>query len=71
MLDFVMDSIFVLFGGRVFQQTIGIPVGTNSAPILRELFYYGPPRPLQLSKRAYAPNMTVGWIEGSVESSDS
>ena len=27
--------------------------------------------PLQLNKRAYATNMTVGWIEGSVESSNS
>ena len=27
MLDFFMDNIFVLFGGRVFQQTIGNPMG--------------------------------------------
>ena len=46
MLDFLMESIFVLLGGRVFQQTIGIPVGTNCASILTELFYYGPPRTL-------------------------
>ena len=29
MLNFLIDNIFVVFGGRVFQQTIGIPMGTN------------------------------------------
>ena len=29
-----------MFGGRVFQQTVGIPMGTNSAPLLADLFLY-------------------------------
>ena len=33
-----MLDIFVLFDGRVFQQTIGIPMGTNCAPLLADLF---------------------------------
>jgi hypothetical protein len=41
MLDFLIDDIFVLFGGRVFQQTIGIPMGTNCAPLLADLFLCG------------------------------
>ena len=40
MLDFLIDNIFVLFGGRVFQQTIGIPKGTNCAPLLADLFLH-------------------------------
>jgi hypothetical protein len=28
-LEFLIDNIFVIFGGRVFQQTVGIPMGTN------------------------------------------
>jgi hypothetical protein len=40
MLDFLIDNIFVLFGGRVFQQTIGIPMGTNCAPRLADLFLH-------------------------------
>ena len=32
--------IFVEFGERIFQQTIGIPVGTNCAPLLVDLFLY-------------------------------
>jgi hypothetical protein len=31
MFNFLIDNIFVLFGGRVFQQTIGIPMDTNCA----------------------------------------
>jgi len=27
---------FVLFGGRVFQQTVGITMGTNCVPILAD-----------------------------------
>jgi hypothetical protein len=40
MLDFLIDNIFVLFGGRVFQQTIGIPMDTNCAPLLSDLFLH-------------------------------
>ena len=39
-LDFLIDNIFVLFGGRVFQQTIDIPIGTNCAPLLVDLFLH-------------------------------
>jgi hypothetical protein len=35
-----MDNIFVIFGGRVFQQTVGIPMDTNCAPLLADLFLY-------------------------------
>ena len=40
MLDFLIDNIFDLFGGRVFQQTIDIPIGTNCAPLLVDLFLH-------------------------------
>ena len=40
MLDFLIDNIFLMFGGRVFQQTVGIPMGTNCAPLLADLFLY-------------------------------
>ena len=39
-LEFLfIDNIFI-FGGRVFQQTVDIPVGTNCAPLLADLFLY-------------------------------
>jgi hypothetical protein len=40
MLEFLIDNIFVMFGGRVFQQTAGIPMSTNYAPLLVDLFLY-------------------------------
>jgi hypothetical protein len=40
MFDFLIDNIFVMFLGRVFQQTVGIPMGTSCAPHLAELFLY-------------------------------
>jgi hypothetical protein len=40
MLEFLIDNIFAIYGGRVFQQTIGIPMGTNGAPLLADLFLY-------------------------------
>ena len=40
MLEFLIDNIFVMFGDQVFQQTIGIPMGTNCAPLLADLFLY-------------------------------
>ena len=40
MLNFLIDNIFVKFGGQVFQQSVGIPMGTNCAPLLADLFLY-------------------------------
>ena len=40
MMKFLIDNIFVQFGGRVFQQTIGIPMGTNCAPLFADFFLY-------------------------------
>ena len=40
MLEFFIDNIFVQCGGRVFQQTVGIPMGTNCAPLLVDLFLH-------------------------------
>jgi hypothetical protein len=40
MLEFLIDNIFAMFGGRVFQQTVGIPMGTNCSPLLVNLFLY-------------------------------
>ena len=40
MLDFLIDNIFVECGGVIFQQIIGIPLVTNCAPLLADLFLY-------------------------------
>jgi len=40
MFEFLIDNIFVLFGGRVLQQIVCIPMGTICAPLLADLFLY-------------------------------
>ena len=39
-LEYLIDNIFLEFGRRIFQQAIGIPMGTNCAPLLADLFLY-------------------------------
>ena len=40
MLEFLVDNIFVVFAGKVFQQMIGILIGTNCAHLLADIFLY-------------------------------
>ena len=40
MLEFLVDNIFVVFAGKVLQQIIGIPMGTNCDPLLADIFLY-------------------------------
>ena len=40
MIEFLIDNIFVQFGGHLVRQVIGIPVGWNCAPLLADLFLY-------------------------------
>ena len=35
-----MGHIYVQFDGTVYQQIVGIPMGTNSAPLIAVLFLY-------------------------------
>ena len=40
MIEFLVDNIYVRFGGQLFQQMVGINMGTNCAPLLADLFLY-------------------------------
>jgi hypothetical protein len=40
MLGFLIDNIYVVVGCQVFQQSVGIPMGRNCAPLLADLFLY-------------------------------
>ena len=35
-----MENIYVQFDGMVYQQIVGIPIGTNCAPLIADLFLY-------------------------------
>jgi hypothetical protein len=40
MPSFLVDDVYVLFGDQFFQQSDGILMGTNCAPLLVDLFSY-------------------------------
>ena len=40
MIEFLVDNMYVRFGGQLFEQTAGIPMGTNRVPLLADLFLY-------------------------------
>ena len=40
MIEFLVDNIYVRFGGQLFRQTAGILIGTNCGPLLADLFLY-------------------------------
>ena len=40
MIEILVDNIYVSFGGQLFRQMIGIPMGTNCVPLLADLFLY-------------------------------
>ena len=40
LLNWLIDNIYCTFGDTCFRQTIGIPMGTDCAPFLANLFLY-------------------------------
>ena len=40
MIEFLVDNICVRFGGQLFRQTIGIPMGISCVPLLADFFLY-------------------------------
>ena len=39
-LSFLIDNIYITFGNTVYSQTVVIPMGTNCAPLIVDLFIY-------------------------------
>ena len=39
-LEFLVDNIFVVFAGKFSKHIIGIPMGTNCAPLLADICLY-------------------------------
>ena len=39
-LVYLLDNIFIRFGTKLYRQTIGIPSGTNCAPLVADLFRF-------------------------------
>ena len=39
-VEYLVDNIFISIGNHVFKQVIGIPMGTDCAPLLANLFLF-------------------------------
>ena len=39
-LTFLLDNIFIQFGTKLYKQVVGIPMGTNYAPLVADLFLF-------------------------------
>ena len=39
-LVYLLDNIFIRFGTKLYRQIIGIPLGTNCAPLVADLFLF-------------------------------
>ena len=39
-LTFLLDNIYIRFGTKLFRQSVGIPMGTNCAPLVADLFLF-------------------------------
>ena len=39
-LTFLLDNIFIRFGTKMYRQVVGIPMGTNCAPLVADLFLF-------------------------------
>ena len=48
-LTFLLDNIFIRFGTKLYRQVVGIPMGTNCAPLVADLFLFCYERDLMMS----------------------
>ena len=39
-LTFLLDNIFIQFGTKLYRQVVGIPMGTDCAPLVADLFLF-------------------------------
>ena len=48
-LTFLLDNIYIRFGSKLYRQILGIPMGTNCAPLVADLFLFCYGRDVMLS----------------------
>ena len=48
-LAFLLDKIYIRFGSKSYRQIVGIPMGTNSVPLVADLFLFCNEKDFKLS----------------------
>ena len=51
-LIFLLDNIYIRFGTKLYSQIVGIPMGTNCAPLVADLFLFCYEREFMMSLSA-------------------
>ena len=49
-LHYLLDNIFIRFGLKLYRQIVGIPMDTNCAPLVADLFLFCYERDFMLSQ---------------------
>ena len=39
-LPYLLDNTYIRFGNKLYRQIVGIPMGTNCAPLVADLFLF-------------------------------
>ena len=39
-LHYLLDNIFIRFGSNLYKKNVGIPIGTNCAPLFADFFVF-------------------------------
>ena len=48
-LNYLLGNIFIRFGSKLYRRIVGIPMGTNCAPLVADLFLFCYERDFMLS----------------------
>ena len=48
-LTFLLGNIYIRFGSKLYRQIVGVPMGTNCAPLVADLFLFCYERNFMLS----------------------
>ena len=48
-LTFLLDNVYISFDAKLYRQIVGIPMGTNFAPLVADLYLFCYKRDFMLS----------------------
>ena len=58
-LIFLLDNIYIRLGTKLFRQIVGIPMGTNCAPLVADLFLFCYERDFMISLSVHYENAPI------------
>ena len=62
-LSFLLDNIYIRFGTNLYRQIVGIPMGTNCAPLVADLFLFCYEREFMKNLSSDTFNLTSRYLD--------